>query len=85
MLREYDRLYTEAVELAGIIVFSCFRWVRSGNCIGPRRQYRNEQYGRSESARLAVATMGLTVTRNTKKEDASLKNVYVGVSDGRPG
>jgi hypothetical protein len=39
----------------------------------------------SESARLAVATMGLTVTRNTKKEDASLKNVYVGVSDGRPG
>jgi DNA mismatch repair protein MutS len=31
----------------------------------------------SESARFAVAVMGLTVTRNTKKETVSLKNPYM--------
>ena len=78
MLREYDRLYTEAVERHGE---HCILLLQVGS-FWELYWYREDDNEESEtqgceSARFAVTVMGLTVTRNTKKKAASLNNPYM--------
>jgi hypothetical protein len=68
MLREYDRLYTEAVELPASDQYSLASggFVLGTALVPQGRQYRNEQYGRIGIG-AGGSQDGLTVTRNTKK------------------